>query len=212
MSKMCYAVIETDSKIILFFAPSRLTATALAQGMLNTKAVEFPIHPEFDSESIKQVDPKYDIIQLQSAGYKVQIRRLTDFAGALDCYKKRDLLEIRSRYLHALELLCVSQLTRSTNLIDESLGTFVHEQLNKSDPQSDHYTPALLEYANTVGIDPDIAYQELSIRTQSAGLIKFRVQALYDKYSRILTTLSDSKQFESVIFQMKNQLYLDSYV
>lgn len=212
MHKIVYVVVDTDNKFILFFAPSRLTAFMLARGMLNSHAMEFVMHPDWLSGWVENVDRENDMIHLKNAGYPVRISPLPDCQIRDEIMEKRRLLAMRSRYLYDLELLCQVQLTRAANFFDESMVSFVQEQLNLSDPDNDNYAPGIQEYAYINEITPEAAYQELSMRLQSTGMIKLRVQAFYDKYSRVLTTLSDEKEFEKTMTTMKYELYMNSYV
>lgn len=211
--EIAHVITDSHTRIILFFAPSRLTAVKLAEGMLNTWAHEFVIHENFLSGFIKNIDRNRDIVYLkQSYGYPVRATLISDYAHKEEVYQKRELLGLRSKYLYDLELLCKTQLTRTRLFVDPAVGPFLLDQLKQCDPKNDFYTLRIHEYADINQIPVDTAYQELMLRTQSADLIRFRVQAFYDKYSHQLNGLSKPEDFDRVMMDVRYKLYLISYV
>jgi hypothetical protein len=212
MPEIAYVVTEVHTRIILFFAPSRLTATSLAKGMLNTVALEFVVHENFESDWVNDVDRELDILHLyQAHSYPVKIKMISDYPGKEEVYRKRKLLKLRSRYLYDLELLCETQLTRTAGFDDHSLLSFVRDQLKQCDFSQDFYTSAIQEYADINEISADVAYQELCFRTEAADLIKFRVQAFYDRYSQMLTNLTQVEEFDRAMAQCRQQLLGTAY-
>lgn len=205
MKQNTYLVIDTDSNSVLYFAPSKLTANIVSRGLLNTMALEIPTAHPWREDVFKGIDKINDHIRLINKNGRPAVKFLELEKRTSAYIQKKELATLRGKYIYGLELFSMSNIIRVTDLLDESLLPFINQQLEKSNPETESFSPALQEYATLLGITPENAYYDLSMRAETAGLIRIRAQAIFEKYSTIINQSSEEADF----FKALNDAYYD---
>jgi hypothetical protein len=81
-----------------------------------------------------------------------------------------------------------------------------------SDPATDSYSAGVLEYASTLSITPQQAYQELKLEYQTVHSIKMRVYAVSKKYASLIRAVSTKDQADKLLRQINQQLYSETFL
>jgi|LakMenEpi03Aug12_release.lakeMendotaPanAssembly.Ray.scaffolds.fasta_scaffold149379_3 hypothetical protein len=92
--------------------------------------------------------------------------------------------------------------------MDDTIAVAILE----SDPATHSYSAGVLEYASTLEITPQQAYQELKIDYETVHGIKMRVYAVSKKYASLIRSVSNKEQADALLQQINQQLYLETFL
>lgn len=185
-NKLLLVYDETNNGIICQ-VNSETIGNALTLGMINGTIAAFPLHffPQLpmyqknfnNMEEHYQLTNKHDIVPMPEKFITPEWRDYRKF-----------LLQ-KNWHLGWWEFRVRRQLARVNDFFGNSdLAPFLLDQLNKCNPEEGYYTQAINEWAHIQDVSPSIAYSELKLKHEGRGLAFLRVHAIYEKYTRIITT------------------------
>jgi len=197
-------IVEMGYHSILCKARSVASANATAKGMFNTTVRMIPIQLNQFSH-IKEIDFDNKCINIDMSG--TGVNELSTHLITPEYLEIKRLARLRSDFLWALEIRLHEGIWRLHDYFDPKLEAFLLGELTKCNPETNEYTDALHEYATISEVDVATIYQELDMKTRTAGLIRLRNRALYDKYVRIMNTANTREEMIVIL----NDALTDAY-
>jgi hypothetical protein len=187
-----YYVWHTGSTYVLCQPPTLSCAQAVVQGILNT-AIQVMFHSNVDSYSKIDLNKQYKKNNT-SEGY-VESTDIPPDKNILDLIK---LAEIRSKYLHKLELKTLQYIQRFQGLYDDTTLYFIGSALSLSNPDLNKFDFAILEYANMLNIEPISAYNHLKMKYDSYKMLKIKSYASYEKYRNEINNYLEKNDIKNI--------------
>ena len=187
-----YYVWHTGSTYVLCQPPTLSCAQAVVQGILNT-AIQIMFHSNVDSYSQIDLNKKYK-----------KNNTTEGFDQSTDEHPDKDILdlirlaEIRTKYLHKLELKTLAYIQRFQGLYDDSTLYFIGSALSLSNPDLNKFDFAILEYANMLNIEPKNAYNHLKMKFDSYKMLKIKSYASYEKYRNEINNYTDKNDIKNI--------------
>lgn len=204
-----YIVQDIATFAVLLVAPSRLNANYISRGILNSTAIQYSTAVPWRANIFKGFNLKDDLMQMHKTKNRHVIpRKMPEDLITPLFLQNRELAKMRSTYLYALEQYTLSNTVRAEDILDPQMLPFITDQISKCDPSTNTYTDAVKEYAYISNIEVSVAYQEWSMRLETAGLVRLRGQALFDKYAyQIINAVKIEECAEAL-----NSAYHDYYM
>jgi hypothetical protein len=187
-----YYVWHTGSTYVLCQPPTLSCAQAVVQGILNT-AIQVMFHSNVDSYSKINLNKQYKKNNT-SEGYVES----TDIPPDRDILDLIRLAEVRTKYLHKLELKTLAYIQRFQGLYDDSTLYFIGSALSLSNPDLNKFDFAILEYANMLNIEPKNAYNHLKMKFDSYKMLKIKSYASYEKYRNEINNYIDKNDIKNI--------------
>jgi len=187
-----YYVWHTGSTYVLCQPPTLSCAQAVVQGILNTD-IRVVFHNNVDDHSHIDWNKKYKKNNT-SEGY-VESTDIPPDKNILDLIK---LAEIRSKYLHKLELKTLQYIQRFQGLYDDTTLYFIGSALSLSNPDLNKFDFAILEYANMLNIEPISAYNHLKMKYDSYKMLKIKSYASYEKYRNEINNYLEKNDIKNI--------------
>ena len=188
-----YYVWHTGSTYVLCQPPTLSCAQAFVQGILNTD-LRVVFHSNVDDHSLIDWNKKYKKNNTVE-GY-VESTDIPPDKNILDLIK---LAEIRSKYLHKLELKTLQYIQRFQGLYDDTTLYFIGSALSLSNPDLNKFDFAILEYANMLNIEPISAYNHLKMKYDSYKMLKIKSYASYEKYRNEINNYLEKNDIKNTI-------------
>jgi len=187
-----YYVWHTGSTYVLCQPPTLSCAQAVVQGILNTD-IRVVFHNNVDDHSLIDWNKKYKKNNT-SEGY-VESTDIPPDKNILDLIK---LAEIRSKYLHKLELKTLQYIQRFQGLYDDTTLYFIGSAISLSNPDLNKFDFAILEYANMLNIEPISAYNHLKMKYDSYKMLKIKSYASYEKYRNEINNYLEKNDIKNI--------------
>jgi hypothetical protein len=187
-----YYVWHTGSTYVLCQPPTLSCAQAVVQGILNT-AIQIMFHSNVDSYSQIDLNKKY-----KKNNTTEGFVQSTDVPPDKDILDLIRLAEIRTKYLHKLELKTLAYIQRFQGLYDDSTLYFIGSALSLSNPDLNKFDFAILEYANMLNIEPKNAYNHLKMKFDSYKMLKIKSYASYEKYRNEINNYTDKNDIKNI--------------
>ena len=187
-----YYVWHTGSTYVLCQPPTLSCAQAVVQGILNTD-IRVVFHSNVDDHSLIDWNKKYKKNNTVE-GY-VESTDIPPDKNILDLIK---LAEIRSKYLHKLELKTLQYIQRFQGLYDDTTLYFIGSALSLSNPYLNKFDFAILEYANMLNIEPISAYNHLKMKYDSYKMLKIKSYASYEKYRNEINNYLEKNDIKNI--------------
>ena len=187
-----YYVWHTGSTYVLCQPPTLSCAQAVVQGILNTD-IRVVFHSNVDDHSLIDWNKKYKKNNTVE-GY-VESTDIPPDKNILDLIK---LAEIRSKYLHKLELKTLQYIQRFQGLYDDTTLYFIGSALSLSNPDLNKFDFAILEYANMLNIEPISAYNHLKMKYDSYKMLKIKSYASYEKYRNEINNYLEKNDIKNI--------------
>lgn len=187
-----YYVWHTGSTYVLCQPPTLSCAQAVVQGILNT-AIQVVFHSNIDNHSLIDWNKKYKKNNT-AEGYVES----TDIPPDRDILDLIRLAEVRTKYLHKLELKTLAYIQRFQGLYDDSTLYFIGSALSLSNPDLNKFDFAILEYANMLNIEPKNAYNHLKMKFDSYKMLKIKSYASYEKYRNEINNYIDKNDIKNI--------------
>jgi len=187
-----YYVWHTGSTYVLCQPPTLSCAQAVVQGILNT-AIQILFHSNVDSYS--QIDLNKQYKKNNTAKGYVESTDIPPDRDILDLIR---LAEVRTKYLHKLELKTLAYIQRFQGLYDDSTLYFIGSALSLSNPDLNKFDFAILEYANMLNIEPKNAYNHLKMKFDSYKMLKIKSYASYEKYRNEINNYIDKNDIKNI--------------
>ena len=212
-------ILNSKTRAIICSVPSYTTARAILLSSLEIGMLAVPITKswcpaEFRNKDFNNLDNNFKIEEPDKLGIK-PLKLLTYEPEDLIAWKtKRKEFLLRIAYLEALDWHCQNIMIPNTitPYINDYMPSII-EELQKSDPLSNTYTPAIESYAKITDCSPATAYQELKMHTDNINHVRMRNLAIYIKYTNMLnTTPPIQEKLQSVMELAKDELFRNSLV
>lgn len=187
-----YYVWHTGSTYVLCQPPTLSCAQAVVQGILNT-AIQIMFHSNVDSYSQIDLNKKY-----KKNNTTEGFVQSTDVPPDKDILDLIRLAEIRTKYLHKLELKTLAYIQRFQGLYDDSTLYFIGNALSLSNPDLNKFDFAILEYANMLNIEPKNAYNHLKMKFDSYKMLKIKSYASYEKYKIAINNCINKNDIKNI--------------
>jgi hypothetical protein len=187
-----YYVWHTGSTYVLCQPPTLSCAQAVVQGILNTD-IRVVFHSNVDDHSLIDWNKKYK--KNNTAEGYVESTDIPPDKNILDLIK---LAEIRSKYLHKLELKTLQYIQRFQGLYDDTTLYFIGSALSLSNPDLNKFDFAILEYANMLNIEPISAYNHLKMKYDSYKMLKIKSYASYEKYRNEINNYLEKNDIKNI--------------
>jgi len=187
-----YYVWHTGSTYVLCQPPTLSCAQAVVQGILNTD-IRVVFHSNVDDHSLIDWNKKYK--KNNTAEGYVESTDIPPDKNILDLIK---LAEIRSKYLHKLELKTLQYIQRFQGLYDDTTLYFIGSALSLSNPDLNKFDFAILEYANMLNIEPISAYNHLKMKYDSYKMLKIKSYASYEKYRNEINNYFEKNDIKNI--------------
>jgi hypothetical protein len=187
-----YYVWHTGSTYVLCQPPTLSCAQAVVQGILNTD-IRVVFHSNVDDHSLIDWNKKYK--KNNTAEGYVESTDIPPDKNILDLIK---LAEIRSKYLHKLELKTLQYIQRFQGLYDDTTLYFIGSAISLSNPDLNKFDFAILEYANMLNIEPISAYNHLKMKYDSYKMLKIKSYASYEKYRNEINNYLEKNDIKNI--------------
>lgn len=187
-----YYVWHTGSTYVLCQPPTLSCAQAVVQGILNSD-IRVVFHSNIDDHTLIDWNKKYK--KNNTAEGYVESTDIPPDRNILDLIK---LAEIRSKYLHKLELKTLQYIQRFQGLYDNSTLYFIGSALSLSNPDLNKFDFSILEYANMLNIEPKNAYYDLKMKYDSYKMLKIKSYASYEKYKNEINNYEDKNDIRNI--------------
>jgi hypothetical protein len=187
-----YYVWHTGSTYVLCQPPTLSCAQAVVQGILNTD-IRVVFHSNVDDHSLIDWNKKYK--KNNTAKGYVESTDIPPDKNILDLIK---LAEIRSKYLHKLELKTLQYIQRFQGLYDDTTLYFIGSAISLSNPDLNKFDFAILEYANMLNIEPISAYNHLKMKYDSYKMLKIKSYASYEKYRNEINNYFEKNDIKNI--------------
>lgn len=187
-----YYVWHTGSTYVLCQPPTLSCAQAVVQGILNT-AIQIMFHSNVDSYSQIDLNKKYK--KNNTVEGRIESTNIPPDIDILDLIR---LAEIRTKYLHKLELKTLAYIQRFQGLYDDSTLYFIGNALSLSNPDLNKFDFAILEYANMLNIEPKNAYNHLKMKFDSYKMLKIKSYASYEKYKIAINNCINKNDIKNI--------------
>lgn len=190
MNDAIILIYDVSHNGIICSARSYTHANAIASGLINGRIKSWyrkerlDFDYDFDNANVHYCLTKNNIGFLDE---KFATKEWRDFRAMM--YNKVYCLEY-------WEFRCKKLLSRHQEYFDDSFFAYLASELNKCLPLENVYTDAIYEYADIQKITPESAYQELTMKLESRGILQMRNYATYLKGVRELsqqTTYEDNQ-------------------
>ena len=187
-----YYVWHTGRTYVLCQPPTLSCAQAVVQGILNSD-IRIVFHSNIDDHSLIDFNKKYK--KNNTAEGYVESTDIPPDKNILDLIK---LAEIRSKYLHKLELKTLQYIQRFQGLYDDTTLYFLGSALSLSNPDLNKFDFAILEYANMLNIEPISAYNHLKMKYDSYKMLKIKSYASYEKYRNEINNYLEKNDIKNI--------------
>ena len=187
-----YYVWHTGSTYVLCQPSTLSCAQAVVQGILNSD-IRIVFHSNIDDHSLIDFNKKYK--KNNTAEGRIESTDTPPDKNILDLIK---LAEIRSKYLHKLELKTLAYIQRFQGLYDETTLYYIGSALSLSNPDLNKFDLAILEYANMLNIDPKSAYNDLKMKFDSYKMLKIKSYASYEKYKIQINNYTNKNDIKNI--------------
>lgn len=188
---------------VLCKARSATSATATVKGLFNTTARLLPVDVRQFSH-LKNIawDSEHYILEINS-----EITPLANHLITEEYLELKNLSIMRNEFHWVLETRLQEGINRVYDYYDSSLESFLISELDKCNVEANYFTDSIYEYAAIAEVDVATVYQELSMRTKTAGLIRLRNKAIYDKYTRLINTATTKDGLMKIYADALNDAY-----
>lgn len=195
-------VIDQENKAVLCFTKTVTCANSVSLGFVNGHVFVYPSSLPWRAKEIESLDLKKPLMLLEGKFTELPEHLITE-----KYLQQRELATLRALYINSLEVYFKGYMARTQITIDDSVYSFMHQELQTSDPKTDTYANGIIEYAAISDISNESAYQELKLFLDSVGLIKLRNMAWYNKYVRIINSLTTREQMKAAFAKIYNEIY-----
>ena len=200
-----FFVVDQENKGILGYAPSPSIANAVSKGLANSSVMLVPafniektILDSFNTNfknNFKLVrnfySPYSNATMMTSEGNVCEPRKEIQWSKHFDCVpitvsdewlEKRKIAGARINKLKYIETIIERYLTRFKQFTADSIFyNYLGSQINLCDPDLDHYSSSIIEWAEISDLTPKAAYYHLKMQYESASITIFRANAIWNR-------------------------------
>jgi hypothetical protein len=126
--------------------------------------------------------------------------------------KQREVLFLRQNIFVHWETLTSNSLIRLSRHKWGEFDSYMETELKNCDPVKNEFSHILEEYARIVELPVDLAYRELKLRIESDNSVKFRIQALAEKWKKKINQGETSDELAAIRTNMIKEFWLNSMI
>lgn len=199
-----YMVIDCGTHGVLCFAKTPVAANSVSLGFINSVAEMLPYSIPRRAQQFKKLN-----LDLDNGIFKISHGHLVPLEEHLqtpEFLQQRRIARMRAAYIYSLETHLKRFTLRSNLQFDAENTAFLMEQLRRSRPENNDYALGIQEYAVIHDIEPQAAYQEISMILDTNGLIKTRSVALYNKYVQKFNACVTEEQSQATFDRLMDDI------
>jgi len=208
-------ILKDTSNRVLFFSANPVIADFLREGLINSALVKvglegddanvdaFKYLSDTDIRSLRTNSLSPTFLYFRRPGDPYEAFKHDPTAGDPEFFKSKCAAVMRANYIGVVLSTLEGMVFRTTRRIDPLLAASIGE----CSLFDQRYTPALLEYAQILGISPDAALQELQMIVDSATIAQARASAYLHKYARIINGARTWDEGVRIIDQFYAEIY-----
>jgi len=215
-----FFVIDQENKGVLGYTYSASVANAVSSGTINSSVMLVPA-ASFDKSIIenyndnfknnyklvKKINSNYSNSKMMtSEGNVCELTRNLPDHKSFDLQPisvsdlwlaKRKLTVFKINKLKILETICDRYLTRLKNFTGDSFFyQYIGKQLDLSNVDTGVFSSGIKDWAEINNMADNEAYYDLKMRYDSAGISVLRINAVWNKYSSLIGTITNKQEFE----------------
>lgn len=207
------ALIDLTTMGIIFVAHGNLSKVKWEMSMMRSCVLDtnvFKIPPSVPLYSQITNETVQEHFYVTGRGYKVELGH-ADLKNRYFTEKQRT-----AQLIYPLVKALTDNLyTRSIAYIEDHalpMDDTIAIAVLDSDPTAHRYSAGVLEYASTLEITPQQAYQELKLDYETVHSVKMRVYAVSKKYASLIRAVSSKEQADTLLQQINQQLYSETFL
>lgn len=204
-----FLLVDIETSGVLCSTESISAANSIAQGILNVKVGVVPMYHFWTNPKWKDINFDSHFVQYDDTNGP-EIHNLDSHLITDDFTFKRNLAILRRRFFIRLEGFLNNVLFKTHFGFDETTASYIENQLIQSDPQTDKFSNALVEYAHYNNISENSAYDELKMLTESHGRMKLRLFACYTKYVKKINQTTDNTEMVSIYEEAMKDVFINA--
>jgi hypothetical protein len=187
---MKYILIYSGNNGLLYVGNNPIYANAIRQGLPDAEILTlYPVNKVYNKINRQEIfDSKKSWI------FSRDTWDITEVDAALDdenFKKTKHYIQIRTTPIEWLMSRIHNDTVKERIYPHDGFELNLAHAINRSDPTTSSWSPEILEYARIVGIEPEHAYKEIALHSESIHMIKMRVYAwqryFLDKMSNVYT-------------------------
>ena len=191
-----YIIFSTENYCVYTWSSSVNVANALLAGDGDSRVRAVSEYTS-DFKKINATDLSVDNTYLLN-GMTNSITQISNDKVSDSWKKQKKLLLFRQRCFNYCFTHIRDSYTRITRNVWESFDVVATSELLKCNPDQNYYTPMIEEYATILGVSCAHAYKELKFVIESDNMLKFRIQALAEKWKNIINNTVDLESYNII--------------
>jgi hypothetical protein len=200
-------VIDQENKAVLCFTKTITCANSVALGFVNGHIFVYPSSLAWRAKELESIDLKKPLMLTERT-----LRQLPEHLITDKYLKQKEVATLRALYINSIEVYFRGFTARTHINLDDSVFSFIQQEIQLSNPKTDEYTNGIMEYAAISDISNESAYQELKLFSNSVGLIKLRNMAWYNKYVAIINKLTTRDEMRSAFAKIYSEIYTKALI
>lgn len=201
MPDMKYLIYSTENWCVYTMTPRPVTANALAEGTGDAVLRGLTASNSIDYDKFTDRYFFYNKIWMLDSKKNSFVE--IDPNNVSDRWKRqREILFLRQNALVHWETYVSNSMIRVTRHKWEAFDSYMLEELKNCDPTSNEFSKIIEEYARILEIPVDIAYKDLKLRIESDNSVRFRIQAMAEKWKRKINQCNTSDELTAIRKQM----------
>ena len=206
MPEMKYLVLSTENWCIYTMTPTPFTANALAEG--DGDSIVRGLTPQNSADHARCVDRAFFYNKIWMIDNKKNTFVEVDPNNVSDSWKKqREILFLRQNAFVHWETHISNSLVRMQRHKWEAFDSYMWEELKNCDPTINQFSKIVEEYARILEIPVDMAYGELKLRIESDNSVRFRIQAMAEKWKRQINRGETQDELKEIRKQMTRDFW-----
>lgn len=219
-----YLVVDRETNFVLTRCANASIANAVSRGFANSSIMVIVNNSWFNDDRIKNysneetitfkltINNFSGIASLESnIGEKKESNYYFDLEEVSimdeDWIKNRKIANIRSYIFSVIESKIERYLARHISFVgEETLYSFISENLQKCNPTKNYYTEPLLEYSEILSIDPKEAYYDLKMKYESYNCMLLRYSAIWEKLIERVNEKVDLTNIKTFYYEVESEL------
>lgn len=205
-----YLVVSAENDCVFAMVHSPVIASALVRGGLDFWSRS--VSPFVERGLYGQI-PTQD--HFEKAIYKIEKNALrsVDRDGVTDYWlHMRDIIRERRILFNIWEALTINALDKLNRYHSADFLRLAEKQLAQCDPSSQKFTPIIEDYAQTIGMEPLVAYRHLRFQLDNDEITRFKITAMAEKWVGIINSTNNIKELQELRPMLYQALYGNSVI
>lgn len=213
MIDMKYLVVSAENLCVYTYSPRPVTAHAISAGIADSMVFGLTEmnSPHFNKFANRNFfHNKVWVLVLSPTGITLKERNQSEVTE--DWVKNREIARARQNAFAIWETHTEHALARTNRRSWEPFTLIATQQLDMCKPEEGYYTKCIEEYAKVMMKPVDHVYKELKLQIDSDTNVKFRIQALADKWKDKINECDTQEQINKAKEYMLREFWTNSYL